>query len=344
MSKPRVDRQKLERRVDAAIERARTELPDASAPASCLAHYTKHLWERSEYAKSTVCAHFNKVDIVLRWMESVGIGNLNDLSTQDVRCFFSYKREQGLKDTTLRQYRVELNKFFLYLRNIKILPDKQLQLDRIRFHDQAVEIDIVPAEELRAMIRRMREDMAAKKDAWRFDITFKPQRDYSILLLLIATGLRPGEIVGIRKSDLCLEKRFIHIHGKGNSLYIKRYRKAYIDQADLIDAIQEYLNLRAHLDTEYLFCSWDGIPLRSMYISTMVRTLGLAAGLGKIVNPTALRQTYCSHLAAQGVDLFCTKELMGHKGIDTGLAHYTHFPELELRRQAAHFNPLGGDR
>jgi len=76
----------------------------------------------------------------------------------------------------------------------------------------------------------------------------------------------------------------------------------------------------------------------------MVRTLGLAAGLGKMINPTALRQTFCSHLAAQGVDLFCIKELMGHKWIDTALSHYTHFPEPELREQAVGFNPLGGGR
>lgn len=344
MSKPRVERQKLERRVDAAIEMAGRVAPDSSVPASCLAHYTKYLWERSEYSKRTICTIFNKADIFFCWLESVKIANLADINAQDMRLFFRSQRERGLKDITLRQYRVELNKFFLFLGYTGVLSGNQLLLDRIRFHSASVEIDIVPPEELNAMIRTVRNDMEAKKDAWRFDITFKPHRDYCILLLLIATGLRPGEIVGIKKSDLHLEEGFIHIHGKGSSLYTKRYRKAYIDQPDLLSAIQGYLRLRSHLDTEYLFCSWDGIPLRSMYISTMVRTLGLAAGLGKIINPTDLRQTFCSHLAARGVDLFCIKELMGHKWIDTALSHYTHFPEPELREQAASFNPLGGGR
>ena len=344
MSKPRVDRQKLERRVDAAIEAAGKTTPEALNPMSCLAHYTKYLWEHSEYSKSTICTTFNKLDIFFRWMGIVGIEDLADLNLGEMRSFFAWQRERGLKDSTLRQYRVELNEFFLYLNHIGILTNKRLLLERIRFHGQAVEIEIVSMEEMAAMIHTIKADMEAKRDAWRFDITFKPHRDHCILLLLIATGLRPGEIVGIRKSDLCLEKTFIHIHGKGNNLYTKRYRKAYIDQPDLLEALRGYLKLREHLDTEYLFCSWDGIPLRSMYISTMVRTLGFAAGLDRIINPTALRQTFCSHLAARDVDLFCIKELMGHKWIDTALSHYTHFPEPELRDQAARFNPLGGER
>ena len=81
-----------------------------------------------------------------------------------------------------------------------------------------------------------------------------------------------------------------------------------------------------------------------MYISTKVLTLGFAARLNKIINPTDLRLTFCAHMAAQGVVLFCIKGLMKHKWIDTALSHYTHFPEPELRKQAVGFNPSRGGR
>lgn len=344
MSKPRVERQNLERRVDAAVECVGSNKPEAAVPFSCLAHYTKYLLEYTDYAKSSICTAYNKLEIFLRWMTESGIASLSELTTQDVRSFFSYcKSKRGMKGITMRTYRVEMNKFFGYLWSIGTFGEKPPILNRLHFTEKAVDIDIASKEDLSAMIRTAREDYERKKDAWRFDISFKPLRNLCILYLLIATGLRPSEVVGIKTSDLCLEDSHIDINGKGNNLYVKRYRKAYIDQPVLKETLTEYLRVRSHLKTEFLFCSWDGIPLRSMYISTMVRTIGLDAGLGKIINPTTLRHTYCSHLAAQNVDLFCIRELMGHKWIDTSLVHYTHFPAAELRKQAIRFNPFGGE-
>jgi site-specific recombinase XerD len=143
-------------------------------------------------------------------------------------------------------------------------------------------------------------------------------RDYAIFLLLLATGLRLSEVVGINLRDVDLDGSTIRIrHGKGN-----KERTAYLTPP-CCEAIRRYLEeYRAaipELDTDALFVSKRfKTRLTGRSIEKAMQKYAIKAKLGgKHYTPHKLRHTTASTLAKEGADSLIIKEILGHEDIST---------------------------
>ena len=144
----------------------------------------------------------------------------------------------------------------------------------------------------------------------------------------------------ITLKDIKINNGSINIYGKGNSIFLKRYRSVYIDIPDVIDSIKSYLQIRNQSQSKALFCSWEGFPLKSGAIISTVKKLAAKANIQRNVTPMLIRHTFCSNITVNGADPFSVRELMGHKKIHTTLHYYTHFNQNQLKSQMLNFNPL----
>jgi integrase/recombinase XerD len=159
-------------------------------------------------------------------------------------------------------------------------------------------------------------------------------------MVLSATGIRTGELCAIKLSELDIENGSIEINGKGNHIYLKRYRRVYIAIPEVVKAITDYLAVRP--DSEMLFCSYSGEPTANYAVISAMKKLAKEAGISRNITPLAFRHTVCSAMTHNGADPYSVKELMGHKKLLTTLHYYTHFNNDQLRAQNAGFNPLKG--
>lgn len=156
-------------------------------------------------------------------------------------------------------------------------------------------------------------------------------RNRALFLLLLTTGIRLSEAVGIDLDDLELDRETVHIrHGKGN-----KERTAYLSPpccAAIQDYLEEYRSLIPDLDTDALFVSKRyKSRLTGRSIEKAMRQYTLKAKLGgKHYTPHKLRHTTASTLAKEGKDALIIKEVLGHEDISTSQL-YMHLDKTDVQ-------------
>ena len=133
------------------------------------------------------------------------------------------------------------------------------------------------------------------------------KRMMAILLTLLDTGLRAGELCRLKQNQVNLEtgKVFVAPYGSGQKT---KSRTVYLSQKTL-DSIVAYLETRRDNDP-HLFVSMKGGPLNRDSIRLAFRRLGNLAGVK--VNPHKFRHTFAIQFLRGGGDVFSLRRLLGH--------------------------------
>ena len=139
-------------------------------------------------------------------------------------------------------------------------------------------------------------------------------RDYAILELLYATGIRGIELVGIDIDDICLKDKAILIRGRrGRYVFfgwkVARCLKYYLKARSLLidDAAEE----------KALFLSYSGKRINLRSVERIIERYWQLSGLAKKVTPRTLRHSFASHLLGRGAKSCFVQGLLGHKRLAT---------------------------
>jgi len=131
------------------------------------------------------------------------------------------------------------------------------------------------------------------------------------LMLCYGAGLRIGESVAVKVSDIDSRRMLIHVQkGKGSK---DRY---VMLSPRLLAVLRRYW--RAARPREWMFPSWRGNRhLSPESLSQACRDASRQAGLSKRVTAHTLRHSFATHLLEQGTDTRVIQVLLGHSRIDT---------------------------
>ncbi len=155
-------------------------------------------------------------------------------------------------------------------------------------------------------------------------------RDRAIAGLMLYSGLRSAEVLGLEVKDVDIGARWMRVVGKGD-----KERRIPID-VDVAGVVQVYLlTERPETDATKLFVVLKGPhrgqPLTAAGLRTIFRhhraKSGVTAG-----HPHALRHSFGTALAEAGVDLAVMQALLGHDNVDSTAA-YIHLAPVHLRRE-----------
>ena len=154
------------------------------------------------------------------------------------------------------------------------------------------------------------------------------QRDRLLLEMLYATGVRVGELVNIKVSDIDLGRRNILILGKGN-------KERYVTYGDYCDEILKlYLNegrvLLNTKDSDYLFLNKNGGNLTERGVRFILGNLIDKTSINKKISPHMIRHSFATHLLNEGCDLLTVQKLLGHESIKATQI-YTHVTTDRLK-------------
>ena len=170
------------------------------------------------------------------------------------------------------------------------------------------------------------------------------QRNYTIILTLLDTGLRVSELLGLRLSDLQLNEGVLKVLGKGNKERLIPIGKQV--QRLLWHYISHCRPAPAMPKGDFLFLTDDGRALTRRWLEEIMRTKGRKVGLSGIrCSPHTLRHTAAVSFLRNGGDVFALQRLLGHSNLemtrrycqladtDVKKAHLTASPvdNLELR-------------
>ena len=148
--------------------------------------------------------------------------------------------------------------------------------------------------------------------------TYIGVRAYTMMLLLADTGMRVGELVGLRVGDYSFPR--ITVLGKGN-------KQRVCSVSDLMqEPMESYLVERSAAakimgwETDAMFINSVGGPLSKVSVQQMVATCARQAGITDIhVTPHAFRSTYATHFLRQDGDITSLMESMGHTSLAMSL-------------------------
>jgi integrase/recombinase XerD len=162
--------------------------------------------------------------------------------------------------------------------------------------------------------------------------TYAGRRNRAALALLYDTGIRVGELVALRPSDLDLEGRTLRVRGKA-----RRDRRVPIsaDLARVLSDVVDDMHPR-----ERLFTSAAGAPLRTTAVNQWLRRAALRAGItAKRVSPHVFRHSFATAYLRYGGDEFTLQTILGHATLDM-VRRYVHLAETDVARRHASASPF----
>ena len=137
-----------------------------------------------------------------------------------------------------------------------------------------------------------------------------------ILCMLYSAGLRRGELLKLKASDIDYQRNLIMVRrGKG-----VKDRVTLLSQVTYA-VLLKYLEI--YQPKEFLFEGIDGQPYSERSVNNIVKRSAIRAGIVKNVSPHTLRHSFATHLLERGTDIRYIQELLGHDSSRT-TERYTH--------------------
>lgn len=174
-------------------------------------------------------------------------------------------------------------------------------------------------------------------------LTQEGLRDWAMLELIYATGLRVSELVGLRQREVDLEGGYVRVVGKGG-------KQRIVPLGEFAnDALQQYLaHARGKLlakhggpgSTPFLFVTRRGGAMTRQAFWKNLKRYALTAGINPELSPHKLRHSFATHLLERGADLRILQSLLGHADISTTQI-YTHVARERLKQIHTEHHPRG---
>ncbi len=148
-------------------------------------------------------------------------------------------------------------------------------------------------------------------------VTSGKPRDVAMFELLYSSGIRVGELVGLRFRDVDVEKGWLRVLGKGSKERISPMGEA------AVNALKDYLPKRAALlerkkiSSQVLFLNEKGGPLTTSGVRSVLKKLIAESGLIMELTPHVFRHSFATHLLHGGADLRSIQEMLGHSSLST---------------------------
>jgi len=164
-------------------------------------------------------------------------------------------------------------------------------------------------------------------------------RDTAILTLLIGTGVRVSELVGLDVKDVNFKYNSIRVIRKGGN-----ESTVYFGE-EVANTLKEYLEVergnfaeKARPGSEQaLFLSMKYGRLTARAVEMLVKKYSNSAGISKKITPHKLRSTYGTNLYKESGDIYLVADALGHRSVETTRQHYANMDE-ERRRLAGKFS------
>jgi site-specific recombinase XerD len=288
----------------AGVKRTIEEQVPECAREELLGYYMS--MKRQGLRAATMRGHISGLKLFVEWYIGPECGRQwsgwKNVSTQDLYGYMDYMLGCGLKTSTVRNAMFDLSAFFTYL-----VDDGQMEESPCR------EVMFVKAD--KPLPRAMTlEDLDAFTEA----LETAPAFDRAAMLTLLRTGMRVGELLGVRVCDVDMEDMSIRLYvGEKNRLG----RVVYFTD-DARDALREWMKerMRTGVDSEYLFAKKQGL----LSYSGMRYVFGVnleRAGLKGKYSPHCLRHTFATLLANEGMDVMYLQRLMGHDSLQSTMRY-----------------------
>jgi site-specific recombinase XerD len=243
---------------------------------------------------NTIRSRFATILVFLQYLKAKGRNLLELVCREDLCAFIEQEQDRGLKPASVRCCIDALYAFIGFWVNREVLsPDLLKRKLHVKVPDSLPRA--IDPEDIRGLLAVIRHP-----------------RDRAMVLVLLRTGLRIGELLNTTLSDVNFSEKRIEIFETQKN---RVGRVVYLAE-DACQALEHWLKVRRR-KTELIFSGQGGRPLSYEVARSRFVMLLEKAGLGdKGYTLHCLRHTFASELLNAGMRLECLQQLLGHSSVE----------------------------
>ncbi|NCB91482.1 MAG: integrase [Clostridia bacterium] len=225
-----------------------------------------------------------------------------------------------------------LRSFYAYFfRHEMIKTNPTVLIDMPKIHEKAIiRLDTDEVAMLLDYVEHCGDKLTGQKKAY-YEKT--KERDLALITLLLGTGVRVSECVGLDVEDVDFKNNAIKVTRKGgNEMFV--YFGEEVEQA-----LKKYLVVRENITPiagheHALFYSTQRRRMGIQAVENLVKKYAREITTTKKITPHKLRSTYGTALYQETGDIYLVADVLGHKDVNTTRKHYAAIDDGR-RRQAA---------
>ena len=244
--------------------------------------------------------------------------------------------ERGLKRkmSALRSF------YLYYYKREMIKTNPTLLVDMPKLHDKAIiRLEADETAQLLDFIEKGGANLTGQQKVY-YEKT--KQRDLAIVTLLLGTGIRVSECVGLDIEDVDFKNYGIKVVRKGGSEMIVYFGDEVAKAlSDYIEGDRKSMTpITGHEHALFLSTQRKRIGIRA--VENLVKKYAKQVTPLKKITPHKLRSTYGTALYQETGDIYLVADVLGHKDVNTTRKHYASVGD-ERRRSAAKYVKLRED-
>lgn len=271
---------------------------------------------------------------------------LDEITPMDIEEYLMYLKyyvkdgvEHSNDESSLKRKLSSLKSFYNYFYRNQLIQQNPASIVKIpKLHEKnIVRLDV---DEVAILLDEVESGEKLTKRQQAFHEKTKV-RDLAILTLMLGTGIRVSECVGLDIDDVDFKNNGIKIHRKGGQEVVVYFGD------EVRDALMDYMKERDHTiacegHTNALFLSLQNKRLSVRSVENLVKKYAKLVTNLKNITPHKLRSTYGTNLYRETGDIYLVADVLGHKDVNTTKKHYAAL-EDERRRKAAKYVHLRKD-
>lgn len=295
----------------------------------------------------------NHPELCEKTMESLEAVDLDKIDTADIDLFLEYisfyKKERpdceysyidvqnGEKGRARKLAAIRsMYKYFVRVQKIKTNPPALIETPKI--HDKEI-IRLEPNETADLLDEIEKGDNLTERQQKFHEKT--KARDLAIVTLLVGTGMRVSECVGIDIKDIDFKNNGVKVTRKGGNESVLYFGD------EVRQALLTYIEQRSETDDKpghenALFLSGQRTRITTRAVQNLVKKYSTVSVKLKKITPHKLRSTYGTALYNETGDIYLVADVLGHADVNTTKKHYAKMEDAN-RRKAAKFIKLRRD-
>ncbi|MDD4980275.1 MAG: tyrosine-type recombinase/integrase [Candidatus Omnitrophica bacterium] len=296
-----------------------------------LKEFENYLRYERQLAESSACQYLTMLVEFKKFLmaDLTRPQQFNIVSRTDVLEFLSYLRnDKKINNSTISNYIAALRSYYKWAtyttKNETLTPLLHYLVNIVRIKKPHV-VPFVPTLE---EITRLRDTLRAYLELSSYDkmrATYKKiLTAYTMIELLITTGMRSNELRNLQYKDVDLENKVIFIsHGKGGH---QRY-SIFGDGA--VNLFKEYFKIFEFQPNDYIF------PIKHpKHINSIVKRWAARAKISTKLHTHSFRHFFITESENRGIPLQIIADQVGHFSLNS-TKHYTH---LNIQKVRNHYN------
>lgn len=226
---------------------------------------------------------------------------INSVSYSIIRSWIVKLVDDGISNATINRKISSLRTYFKFLLKIGDIEVSPLAKHKVLKTSKKLQVPF-SEKEIENVLEILKEDES-----------FVGIRNKLIVELFYSTGMRRGELVNLKLSDISISQKTIKVLGKRNKERIIPLLPS------ILKSIDTYLLFRNKIndvkDLNFLFITKKGAKIYETLVYRVINSYFSKASEKVKKSPHILRHSFATHLLNEGADIKSVKELLGHSSL-----------------------------